>query len=265
MKTRIRPFYFLHLASSFAFVLSANALTVTLSADPELPAPNILTNGFFRFDEGLKGWANSHSNEVCCIEMEGRGLSFFTKDKKSVWRSIPTSVVKPGRTYILSCEIKPSSKVNTHTFSNGGSGLGCGLTYWSEDWKRAVSLCAYTDGPDRWFRTYSQPVTMPDWIIHGQMTVGLAYSGGSGYVDNIELVEAYSELTICAESQAAIRQVKVVDHNFRTVYDSGVLNNGAKTWTHRLQIEAAYKYAVFAVDAVGNVSVVHYPAKKAQE
>ena len=241
------------------------ALTVSLSADPELPAPNLLADPCYRFEEGLKGWVNKHTNDVCCVEVEGHGQSLFAKDNKAVWRSVPKTLVKPGHTYILSCEIKPSSKVNTHAFSGGGSGLGCGLTYWTSDWKRAVSLGARTDGADRWFRTYSEPVTMPDWIAHGQMTVGLAYSDGSGYVDNIELVEAYSELTIRVESAAAIRQVKVVDHNFRTVYDSGVLNGEAKTWTHAVRVEAAYKYAVFAVDAKGDVKVMHYPAKKDQD
>lgn len=241
------------------------ALTVSLSADPELPAPNLLTDSRYRFDEGLRGWVNKHTNDVRCVETEGHGQSLFVSNKKTVWRSVPKTLVKPGHTYILSCEIKPSSKVSSAAIPNGGSGLGCGLTYWTPDWKRAVSLSARTDGADRWFRTYSEPVTIPDWIAHGQMTVGLAYSDGEGCVDNIELVEAYSELTIRVESAAAIRQVKVVDHNFRTIYDSGVLTGEAKTWTHVLPIEAAYKYAVFAVDAKGDVKVVRCPAKLDQE
>ena len=237
------------------------ALTVSLSADPELPAPNLLTDPRFRFEKGLDGWVNGHSNEVRCVETEGRGPSLFVKNQKSVWTGFPMGLVKPGHTYILSCDIKPSAKVNTRTFAGGGSGLGCGLTFWSEDWKRAVSLGARTDGPDRWLRTSSQPVTIPDWIVHGQLAAGLAYSDGEGYVDNIELVEAYSELTVRVASKAAIRQVKVVDENWRTVFDSGVLEDGARTWSHNLRIEAAYKYAVFAVDASGDVTVVRYPAK----
>ena len=241
------------------------ALTVSLSADPELPAPNLLTDSRYRFDEGLRGWVNKHTNDVRCVEGEGRGQSLFVTNKKTVWRSVPKTLVKPGHTYILSCEIKPSSKVSAAAIPNGGSGLGCGLTFWTSDWKCAVSLRARADGAARWFRTYSEPVTIPDWIAHGQMTVGLAYSDGEGLVDNIELVEAYSELTIRVESDAAIRQVKVVDHNFRTVYDSGVLTGESKTWTHTVRVEAAYKYAVFAVDAKGDVKVARCPETRGRE
>ena len=260
----VRTLSFIVLTSYFAFAQCANALTVSLAADPELPAPNLLTAPCYRFDEGMRGWNNKHTNEVWCVEAEGRGKALFAKDGKSAWKPVPISLVRPGRTYILSCEIKPSSEVSVNTFSAGGSGLGCGLTFWSRDWKRAVSLAAHADGPDKWFRTYSEPVTIPDWIVHGQLSVGLAYSGGEGCVDNIELVEAYSELTVRVESAAAIRQVKVVDHNYRTVYDSGVLAGEAKTWMHVLPIEAAYRYAVFAVDASGDVKVARYPEKKAQ-
>ena len=244
--------------------LRATALELSVASVPELPAANILSDPMFRFENGLDGWVNRYSNEVWCVESAGRGKSFFAPAQdKTVYAVVSSDTVRAGHTYILSCDIKPSPEVSTASLPNGNSGLGCSLAFWDKDWTNAVSLGAYGEGADVWRRISSSPVAIPEWACNGQLHVGVAYSPGSGCVDNIELVEAYAEMSVCAVSSVPIRQVKVVDENWRTVFDSGVLEGGDTAYSNNVPIEAASRYAVFAVDAAGDVRVRFCPLKNA--
>ena len=216
---------------SFAAIVPVlAAVTLSVETNPPLPAPNLLPENISNFTTNI----------------------VFSKEKKSVSRNVGRlKLVKPGRTYVLTCEIKPSSDVSA---SGLEAGLGCVLTYWSPDWKQAVSMIARGDGEGKWRRIVSQKVTIPDWIHYGQLHAGLRYSGGSGEVRNIGLYEADCELVVEAKSREGIAQVKVVDGNFATVFDSGVLDDAGTVWTGRVMADPARQYAVYAIDKKGDVA-----------
>ena len=215
--------------AAIAPMLAAVSLSVT--TDPSLPAPNLLPENISNFTTNV----------------------VFSEEKKSVCKIVGKQLVKQGRTYVLTCEIKPSADVSSSGTSRAG--LGCVLTYWSKDWKQAVGMSARGDGDGVWRRVVSEKVTIPDWVHHGQLHVGLAYTDGSGEVRNIGLYEADCELVIEAKSRDGIAQVKVVDGNFSTVFDSGVLDDADTVWTGRVMADPARQYAVYAIDKNGDVAV----------
>ena len=216
---------------SFATTASVLAsVTLSVKTDPTLPAPNMLPENFRNFTTNI----------------------VFSTEKKSVCRSV-RKLVEPGRTYILACDIKSSQVVPSSGY--GSAGIGCNLTYWSEDWKQAVSMSARGDGNGVWRKVVSKKVTIPDWICHGQLHVGLSYADGSGEVQNIGLFEADRELVIEAKSDCGIAQVKVVDDGLATVFDSGVLHGAPTTWEGRVMADPARNYAVYAIDRDGDIAI----------
>lgn len=215
---------------SFAAIVLA-AVTLSVETDPPLPAPNLLPENISNFTTNI----------------------VFSKEKKSVYKIVGKQLVKPGRTYVLACEIKPSADVSVSRTSRAG--LGCVLTYWSKDWKQAVGMNARGDGDGVWRRVVSEKVTIPEWVHHGQLHAGLAYTDGSGEVRNIGLYEADCELVIEAKSDCGIAQVKVVDGDLETVFDTGVLSDAPAAWTGRVMADPARRYAVYAIDTKGNVAV----------
>ena len=205
------------------------AVSLSVATDPPKPGSNLLPEGYCGFASSI----------------------VFSKEKKSVYRNV-SGIVKPGRTYALSCEIKPTAEVAGNPRKT--SGLGCSLTFWDKDWKRAVSLAARGDGPDRWQRVVSEKVEIPDWIVHGQLTVGIAYSKGGGEVRNIELVEADCELVIEAKADRGIMHVKVADENSEIVFDSGMLSGKDTVWTRRIDASPFRKYTAYVIDSEGDVA-----------
>lgn len=221
-------------AAACASVLAA--MTISVTTDPPLPAPNLLPT-----------------------ELRNFATNVFTKEKKSVYRNVG-KIVKPGHAYILACEIRPSAEVSTRGVA-GSAGLGAVLAYWDKDWKRGISISAKGEGPDRWQRIVSEPVTMPDWISPGQLTVGLSYTEGHGRVRNVELTEAGCELVVDVRAEKGVAQVKVVDENLRTVFDTLVLPTRETAWSGRVRADTAHRYSVYAVDFEGDVSVESYSSR----
>ncbi len=212
-----------------AFGEGLAAVAVSVETDPPHPSANILPDGYCDFAYG----------------------KVFSKEKKSVYRNVGR-IVKPGRSYILSCEIKPTAEVAVNPWNTWG--LGCSLAFWTKDWKKAVSLEARGDGPEKWRRVVSKKVTIPDWIVHGQLTVGVAYSKGGGEVRNIELTEADCELVVKASADKGIAQVKIVDENLVTLFDSGVLSGEETTWSKRFEATPVLGYTAYVVDREGDVA-----------
>ena len=219
---------------------------------------NIVKRANCDFEDGLRGWTIRHSNEVCCVESEGHGKALYCSASTGRGAMISHYVtVNPdwkGRTFILSCDIKPSKDVTSRALPDSASGLGCKLTVWDAGWKKSASFGCMAEGPDRWFRVSSKPFALPDWTAHMSIAAGLGYSKGSGLVDNIELVEAGDGVDVSVKSDdAPIRQVKVFDERGGTVFDSGIIDGG-KSWSRRILVGSALRLKVYAVDASGNVA-----------
>ena len=251
----------------FALLVAADVhATLSVSIEGGGASSNLLARMNADFEKGLAGWGNSHSNEIYCTELPGHGKAVFCPgEKKALNKPIQVGMLKKGRSYILSCDIKPSGKVTTAKMGEGAGGLGCSLTVWSADWKRARAIGCRSSGPDRWFRISSSPVEIPEWAVHANLNVGIMYSPGQGFVDNIELIEAGGGIDVSVESDGApIRQVKVVDERGKIMFDSGLIDGG-KSWSRHIPTGTALSVKVYAVDADGDTSVSEQNRKRKEE
>ena len=233
-------------------------VSVSRDAAPE----NLLAGKNFDFENGLAGWMNRHINEVSCVEAEGRGMALFctaSADKTAgqvftAFRYVKFDPAWKGRTFILSCDIRPSAEVSSRAIPDSASGLGCKVTFWSGDWKRSMSVGCMADGPERWQKICSRPFEFPEWAAYMGVSAGLEYSKGAGFVDDIALEEAISAIDVAVESDAPIRQVKVAGDDGRILFDSGLIDGGT-SWTRRIPIGSCRRVKVYAVDAGGDVAV----------
>ena len=233
---------------------------------------NLFAGKNFDFGNGLAGWMNKYTNEVTCVEAEGRGKALFCvagtgKSAGQVFTAFRYVKFDPawkGRTLILSCDIKPSAKVSSGALSDSGSGLGCKVSFWSKDWKRSIGVGCMAEGPERWQRICSRPFEFPEWAAYMGVSAGLEYSKGAGFVDDIALEEAISAIDVAVESDAPIRQVKAVGDSYRILFDSGIVDGGA-TWTRRIPIGSCRRVKVYAVDAGGDVAVAESVMEEAEQ
>lgn len=250
-----------------ALIVAVLAATVAVagievSVSRGAAAENLFAGKNFDFENGLAGWMNKHTNEVSCVEAEGRGMALFctaSADKTAgqiftAFRYVKFDPAWKGRTFILFCDIKPSARVSSRAMPDSVSGLGCKVTFWSGDWKRSMGVGCMAEGPERWQRICSRPFEFPEWAAYMGVSAGLEYSKGAGFVDDIALEEAISAIDVAVESDAPIRQVKAVGDSYRILFDSGIVDGGA-TWTRRIPIGSCRRVKVYAVDANGKVAV----------
>lgn len=230
------------------------AMRIRLSSD--VSDGNVLEGENVDFEDGLAGWTNRHSNEVYCVESPGHGWAIrCPADRKFVNRHIGMKRFCKGKSYILSCDVKPSREISTIRGRDGKSGLGCTISFWDKKGEMCELVACRAEGPDRWFRISSRPITVPAWAARANLTVGVQYSKGHGLVDNIALVETGGGLNVSVKSDgAAVRQVKVVDESGSTLYDSGLVEGG-RFWSRRVPVEPMHRYIVYAVDADGDVAM----------
>lgn len=243
-------------------------VSVTCGAVPE----NLFAAKNFDFEKGLSRWTNRHTNEIFCVEAEERGMALFCAAGTgkaagrvvTAFRYVKFDPAWKGRTFILSCDIKPSAKVSSMELPDSASGLGCKVSFWSKDWKRSIGVGCMADGPERWQRICSRPFEFPAWAAYMGVSAGLEYSKGSGFVDDIALEEAISAIDVAVESDAPIRQVKVAGDAGQILFDSGILDGGAR-WNQCIPIGSCRCVKVYAVDANGKVAVAESVMEEAEK
>ena len=240
--------------------MAVAGIEIGLSRDAA--SENLFAGKNFDFGNGLAGWMNKRTNDVSCVEVEGRSRVLFcaaSADKSAgqvftAFRYVKFDPAWKGRTFILSCDIKPSAEVSAMALPDSASGLGCKVSFWSGDWKRVMSVGCMAEGPEKWQRICSRPFEFPEWAAYMGISAGLEYSKGSGFVDDIALEEAISAIDVVVESDAPVRQVKVAGDAGRILFDSGIVNGGSR-WKQRIPIGSCSRVKVYAVDANGNVAV----------
>ena len=250
--------------------MAVAGIEIGLSRDAA--SENLFAGKNFDFEKGLAGWMNKRTYDVSCVEVEGRSRVLFcaaSADKSAgqvftAFRYVKFDPAWKGRTFILSCDIKPSAEVSAMALPDSASGLGCKVSFWSKDWKRSIGVGCMAEGPERWQRICSRPFEFPEWAAYMGVSVGLEYSKGSGFVDDIALEEAISAIDVAVKSNAPIRQVKVAGDAGRILFDSGILDGGAR-WTQRIPIGSCRRVKVYAVDANGKVAVAESVIEEAKK
>lgn len=245
---------------------------IEVSVSRGAAAENLFAEKNFDFENGLAGWMNRHTNEVSCVEAEGRGMALFctaSADKTAgqvftAFRYVKFDPAWKGRTFILSCDIRPSAKVSSGALPDSASGLGCKVTFWSGDWKRSMGVGCMAEGSERWQRICSRPFEFPEWAEYMGVSAGLEYSKGAGFVDDIALEEAISAIDVAVASDAPIRQVKVAGDGGRILFDSGLIDGGTN-WTRHIPIGSCRRVKVYAVDAGGDVAVAENVMEEAEQ
>ena len=164
-------------------------------------------------------------------------------------RGIKNGTLKVGKSYVVSCLIRPHAKDARVGINDYGTGLS--MTTWSKDWKKADGVSAVGSSLGAWRRVYSKPWTMPAWGASTQ--IFLKGNPEPDMVRDVRLTPAEAELRVTAAAPRPIRQVRVLDANGVTVADTGVMS-GATTFTTNFTVAARGKYRVLAVAADGDLA-----------
>ena len=238
---------------------------INVTADPALPFKNLLTANA-DFENGAKGWGlnkeAAKSKSIEPAEIDGRKVISIKSSKGVIGRTVTLNkFFKPGEKYILSCLVKANKKVSQR--AGHFSGCGATLSFFSKDWKKAVTVYARSADTDgKWVKVVSKPLEYPEWAHLYRLFLGISYSAGSGYVDKVVLAKAYTTLRIEVKASVDIRQVIVDNEMGKTVFDSDLLDEGQKTFTKTLKVLSPYQYQIKALDINGNIYTAVYPERK---
>lgn len=244
-------------------ILSLSAsedIKISVSSQPELPVKNILQNNT-NFEKDFKGWTipEKSADKVLIVEdKEKSGKSLKLMEKGYVYCGISPEIIEVGKSYILSCMIKPDKQVTTA--NSGPSGLGCSLTFWKAGYKSAVTWMAIGSGAEKWQKVVSKPVMATEDLSVGQLTAALRYTPGTGLIDDILFAEAYAKIAVRVTSKIEIRQIKITNDLNKTIFDTGILETPVKTFDKELEVETLYTYTIMVVANDGDVQSIVYPA-----
>jgi hypothetical protein len=238
---------------------------INVTAAPALPVQNLLAENS-GFENGLKGWTLNKkaikNKSFTPSEINGKKVVSINSSNGVIGRTVNLKKpFKPGEKYILSCLIKADNKVS----QRAGLFSGCGATvsFFSKDWKKAVTVFARSaDTKGKWIKAVSKPIECPEWAHLYRLHMGISYSPGSGYIDDVVFAKAYTMLQIKVEASVNIRQVIVDNELGKTVFDSDLLDDGQKTYTKTIKVLSPYQYQIKVLDESGNVYTKNYPDAK---
>lgn len=244
--------------ATLLFCSVAEDINIQVNASPELPVKNLLLRNS-DFEEDLAGWrvgdANKEKVSIVTDSIKG-GKSLKLTDKANIFRMIDLkNIMTTGKSYIGSCMILPGKEVTTH--NSGNSGLGFSFVFRNGKTARAI-ICRGAGAP-QWQKIVSSPCIMPEDATSGELTVGLAYTRGSGLVDDIKIQEAYSQMNVQVTAKENIRQVKIMNDLGKTIFDSGVLAEKKKSFQKELKVETPYIYTIMTISEDGDVKSIKYP------
>lgn len=260
---------FIGLFFVFGILSAGEGIRASAFAEPALPVRNLFPDGSFEGPGILSKFQNTDGSgkmiEVVNDAFNGKqALKFngpFQKGQLIV--TLPKQLFLPGGMYIVSVMGKPDEKARTNVYFGG---LGAGLTIGAVDKKNNVSSFARTKHVAgeavKWRKAVSKVITVPPDARVFQLWINLSYCGGTGILDDITVAEAWTNLTVKAESDAPIRQVIVTDDTGKAVFDSGILRDGKKEFSRTLKVLTPYLYTVRVIDGEGDVKTLVYPERK---
>lgn len=241
---------------------------VTLSADPELPARNLLAGPAYNadFSAGLKIWKIKNGKEAfSIIDTDGNPALRIAGCNVAMHQDLPPRLFRPGRTYLASCRFRPESRFPFKPYCGGP---GFSVSFFSKDWSKSAPMAArFSRGckepGEGWIKLVGTPFTVPDWAKSCQMSVDIFYyekeNACIGLIDDLTVTEAFTRLSVAVEASAAIRQVRIYNDADDLVYDSGVLRGEANQFRHALEVDTAHSYRAIVLCADGKVFKTVYP------
>jgi len=242
-----------------------NAVAINVTANPALPVQNLLAENS-GFENGLKGWTLNKkaikNKNIEASEVDNKKVISISSSEGVIGRTVNLKKpFKPGEKYILSCLIKADKKVS----QRAGLFSGCGATvsFFSKDWKKAVTVFARSaDTKGKWIKAVSKPMECPEWAHLYRLHMGISYSPGSGYIDDVILAEAYTMLQIKVKGSANIMQIIVDNELGETVFDSDLLDEGQKEFTKTIKVLSPYQYQIKVLNENGSIYIKNYPEIK---
>ncbi len=248
-------------------VFAEDAPLIKISSEPELPVKNLVTNG--GFEEGLKGWGYVKP-ETTLVDggyKSSKALRIAKMNAAIAGGEISFGKnIKNGKTYIVSCMIKPDPGFEKDAKEAGMYGLGAVVGLWTKDWKGVrlppgTSLGVHNGGTSEWTLIRSKPVTIPEDAGVAQLWVGNDCNAVTGLIDDVAVYEAYAKIKLAITSKLPLQQIIVTNDAGKMIFDSGNLKDSPKEFSTEFQVETPYTYTIRVLDAEGGVTTKQYPEK----
>ena len=246
-------------------------INLVVSANPPLPARNLIVNP--SFEDGTKGYKANAGAEIVTDAFTGNRAAKINRGAHVCQNSRPHGPLEPpvpGKAYITSVMVKLSKKHRSGVYG-GGIGGNFALNYRLKDRAEQIGQSApvrrsYKEGDTAgWTKAVSKPLSVSKDAISTYASVDMTDSCGfckePGIIDDVFFGEAYSDLTVKAESPNGIYQVTVTNDMGKRIYDSGKLKDKPKTFEKTLTVLTPYVYKVRAMDYEGDLKMVEYPGE----
>lgn len=238
--------------------IEGDAISISLSTPYPLPGTNYLGGLNADFADGLSGWTVK-GGRVFPLQ-DGMSNGFLrVATTEDVWASVPPGAYPRGRPLVLSCRVR--TKNGYHKLGECGVlfGPGCRFAAFAPEYRRGVTINAHldlnTDGC--WRRVTSVPQVLPGWAVGPQeLYVSSIGTTEEADVDDIGLHDAFVAMTITAHAAKGLRQVRLVDGNGSTMYDSGDIGTGSTAFRHVLDVISAQDYTLTVLDRAGRVKTL---------
>ena len=265
-------------AFAMAAILGNGRLQISVTADPPLPRLNMLENGDFEAAEGDKplawtwstampenfrvGWINEGRNGSKCVFLEA-----LSGAMSGYWSQ--TVRVKPRQRYLLRGWYRlAGGKILIYAHGRSqerqldaryyaGAGLEASLV-------PVFLKPEYIVGglPDKW-QAFRLEFGVPSRLTSAIISLGMYFTAGKAWFDDVWLSEAAVDLTIDVQSDAPIAKVEVIDiggSRPRLVWRTEKLPENLTSF-HRLVrgVRADGKFLVRAMTTAGHQAESTYP------
>lgn len=257
---------------AMALVVGAQAADIQITADPPLPAVNILANP--GFEEGANGrpaaWTfgtASPDNFVTAWPAEGRtGSAVYCKalsgSMSGYWNQ--SVRLEPDTDYRLAgwYHLRGGKLlVYVHAAPPTLNERFYATSMWNHFLVPVFLKPAYVRGaPDTW-----QPMKLefhtPAGLTAASVSLGMYFTAGEVWYDDFCLQVAKTTLKLKVSDAADLRSVEVRSVGGQVVYASGMLPAGTRSVEHVCPgVSTESSYVVSVIDANGRTTTLRYPA-----
>ncbi|MDD2710490.1 MAG: hypothetical protein PHV34_21130 [Verrucomicrobiae bacterium] len=182
-------------------------------------------------------------------------------ETRNIWKDlsclIASGKMNAGAQYLLSCWVKAGKKASDIGGIYWGAGVALGI--WNSTWKESIQSNAKTGSTgEKWVKIAGAPFECPKWAKASQLSAGLSYTAGEAWIDEIELTEAFTPISMRIRGSELL-QVIMDDEKGLTFFNSGKLPKGTKEFSKDLRIQSSGRYTIKALDKNGRIAIKTIP------